>query len=130
MRMRVVSFAAMASRASSVIRPTTAVGLRCIVASVLVAVLALVPCLVRATGHFEDTTATSLLRLNRGFERPPAKCAATAPSRMLVQSLSWIAPPRFTIARRVAALDASIPHSPPVQSPTALRAPPVAPFVS
>jgi hypothetical protein len=89
---------------------------------VIIATLFLVPALVRATF---STSPTSPVRLNRGFERPPAKCHVTPPPVVMVKALlrGEAEPPK--IDRLVLVLDGPGPDAPPVGSPDAFRGPPI-----
>jgi hypothetical protein len=89
----------------------------------LVATIALVPPLVRATARFGADTA-SPLRLNRGFESPPSKCTVEPPVDVRGQAV-----PIVVLSIHVEWFDAPAsepqPHSAPSQSPDPLRGPPL-----
>ena len=98
--------------------------------ALIVATLLVVPPLVRATQHFDNGSASSLLRLNRGFAAPETKSQVLPPSHnAVVQALAVDEPPVPPIARRVHAFDECLPDSPPDSPPDALRGPPLSTFV-
>ena len=89
---------------------------------VMIATLLVVPALVRATF---SSSPTSPIRLNRGFERPPAKCHIPPPPLVVLKTLSLgqAAPPKLDWPAAV--LDERSPHALPEGSPDALRGPPI-----
>jgi hypothetical protein len=88
---------------------------------VMVAALFVVPALVRATF---SSSPTSLIRLNRGFERPPAKCQIPPPVVLVAAlSRSEAEPPKLDLL--VPVFDAPAPDAPPEGSPDAFRGPPI-----
>jgi hypothetical protein len=89
----------------------------------LVATIAFVPPLVRATAHFGTDTA-SPLRLNRGFESPRSKCTIAPPIDLRGQSVPPLVP-SIHAEWFDAPANEPLPHSAPSQSPDPLRGPPV-----
>jgi hypothetical protein len=89
----------------------------------LVATIALVPPLVRATARFGADTSTPL-RLNRGFESPPSKCTIAPPVDVHGQSL-----PTLVVSSHIESAAAPVneprPRSAPSHSPDPLRGPPL-----
>jgi hypothetical protein len=92
---------------------------------VTVAALCVVPALVRAT--FSGSTSTPI-RLNRGFERPPAK-ATIAPLTVAVTAVPHQETGLSRIDRRAPAVDEFVPDAAPVRPPDTLRGPPAFPYV-
>jgi hypothetical protein len=93
---------------------------------VTVAALCVVPALVRAT--FSGSTSTPI-RLNRGFERPPAKATIARPLTVAVTAVPHQETGLSRIDRRAPAVDEFAPDAAPVRSPDALRGPPAFPYV-
>ena len=93
---------------------------------VTVAALCVVPALVRAT--FSGSTSTPI-RLNRGFERPPAKATIAPPATVAIAPAPHQETGLSRIDRRGPAVDEVAPHAAPVRSPDALRGPPTFPHV-
>jgi len=93
---------------------------------VTVAALCVVPALVRAT--FSGSTSTPI-RLNRGFERPPAKATIAPPLTVAVALVSHQETGLSHVDRRAPAVDEDAPHAAPVRPPDALRGPPAFPHV-
>jgi hypothetical protein len=97
--------------------------LRCATLFLLVATIALVPPLVRATARFGADTSTPL-RLNRGFESPPSKSTIAPPVDVHRQSV-----PTLVVSIHVEWFDAPVneplPYSAPSHSPDPLRGPPL-----
>jgi hypothetical protein len=97
--------------------------LRCATLLLLVATIALVPPLVRATARLGADTSTPL-RLNRGFESPPSKCTIAPPLDAHGQSV-----PTIVVSIHIEWFDAPVneplPHSAPSHSPDPLRGPPL-----
>jgi hypothetical protein len=91
----------------------------------LVATIALVPPLVRATARIAADTA-SPLRLNRGFDAPPTKCTIVPPADIPFETVQH-APLPTDVERCDAPGQARLPDSPLVSSPDALRGPPFPP---
>ena len=91
---------------------------------VTVAALCVVPALVRAT--FSGSTP---IRLNRGFERPPAKATIAPPPTVAVAPVSHQETDLSRVDRRAPAVDEDAPHAAPVRPPDALRGPPAFPHV-
>jgi len=89
---------------------------------VLIAILSVVPALVRAT---LSSSPTSLIRLNRGFERPPAKCLVPPPALMIVKTLSVVETENPKGDLFVPVLEVPGPDAPPEGSPDAFRGPPI-----
>lgn len=94
----------------------------------IIVAICLVPALVRAVGN--GTVKTSVIRLNRGFAEPPAKCsvpqATITPIDVPRLVQAPLAPRVFvTLANAVA-----IPDSAALPSPDPLRGPPPALFRS
>jgi hypothetical protein len=88
---------------------------------VMIAALFVVPALVRATF---SASQTSLIRLNRGFERPPAKCQIPPPVVIVAAlSRSEAEPPKLDLL--VPVFEAPAPDAPPEGSPDAYRGPPI-----
>jgi len=91
--------------------------------SVVVATLVFLPPLVRAADHLGSSRSSSPIRLNRGFERPPAKSEIAPPvdlRRWSVLERSLPVEPRQVV---VTASD-RLPALQPDLSPDALRGPP------
>jgi hypothetical protein len=89
---------------------------------VIIATLFVVPALVRATS---SGSPTSPVRLNRGFERPPAKSHVTPPSIVVVKAplCGEAEPPK--VARPVFVVGEPRPDPPPDGSPDGFRGPPL-----
>ncbi|HEY7169972.1 MAG TPA: hypothetical protein VH417_03935 [Vicinamibacterales bacterium] len=89
----------------------------------LVATIALVPPLVRATARFGADQSTPL-RLNRGFESPPSKCTIAPPLDLHGQVV-----PTLVVSIHVEWFDAPgnepLPNPAPSHSPDPLRGPPL-----
>jgi hypothetical protein len=97
--------------------------LRCATLFLLVATIALVPPLVRATARLGADAATPL-RLNRGFESPPSKCTIAPPLDLHGQSVPMLVP-SIHVDWFDAPAHEPLPHSTPGDSPDLLRGPPV-----
>ena len=88
---------------------------------VTVAALCVVPALVRAT--FSGSASTPI-RLNRGFERPPAKATIAPPPDVAVAPVPHQETSLSRIDRRAPAVDDVAPDTAPVLPLDALRGPP------
>jgi len=88
----------------------------------LVATIAFVPPLVRATARIAPDTS-SPLRLNRGFDAPPAKCTVVPPADLPFETVQDAQLPMH-VARVDAPGNAPLPDSPPAPSSDPLRGPP------
>jgi hypothetical protein len=95
---------------------------------VLVAVLSIVPGLVRATKPLRELTPAPF-RMSRGFELPPTKCSLTPPSDVAVPAVSLEEPQPKQGRLRRADFNEVLPDSALDVSPKALRGPPSPPFV-
>jgi len=90
---------------------------------VLVATIAFTPPLVRATARIAPDTS-SPLRLNRGFDTPPAKCTVVPPVEISFETGQHRVLP-LGVERSGAAGHEPLPDSPVSPSPDALRGPPL-----
>lgn len=89
----------------------------------LVATIAFVPPLVRATARMSPDTS-SPLRLNRGFDGPPTKCTIVPPADLPFEIVEH--PPQPIYVHRVDAPgNEPLPDSPPAPPSDPLRGPPV-----
>jgi hypothetical protein len=95
---------------------------------VLVAVLSIVPGLVRATKPLRELTPAPF-RMSRGFERPPAKCNLIPPSEVAVPAVSLEEPQPQQARLQPADPNEVFPDSALDVSPEALRGPPRLPLV-
>ena len=93
---------------------------------VMAAALGVVPALVRAT--FSGSTATPI-RLNRGFELPPAKSTLTPPESVAVTAVTHEPIEPATGARFSPVPDDVALVSRPERAPDPLRGPPIVPAV-
>jgi hypothetical protein len=90
---------------------------------VLVAILSVVPGLVRATKPLRELTPAPF-RLSRGFELPPTKCSLTPPSEVAVPAVSLEEPQPQPVNPQTVELNEALPDSALNISPEDLRGPP------
>jgi hypothetical protein len=90
---------------------------------VLVAVLSIVPGLVRATKPLRELTPAPF-RMSRGFELPPTKCSVTPPSEVAVPAVSLEEPQPRQANLQPVDFNEALPDSALDISPEALRGPP------
>jgi hypothetical protein len=88
----------------------------------LVATIAFVPPLVRATARIAPDTS-SPLRLNRGFDAPPTKCTVVPPAELPFETIQHLPLP-IRVERFAAPANDPVPEPPLGPSPDALRGPP------
>jgi hypothetical protein len=89
----------------------------------LVAVLSIVPGLVRATKPLRELTPAPF-RMSRGFELPPTKSSVTPPSEVAVPAVSLEEPQPAQANLQPLEVDESVRDSAIDLSPDALRGPP------
>jgi hypothetical protein len=111
-------------RASVPIAPATFFRTATII--LIVATIAMVPPLVRATAR-PGADTSSPIRLNRGFQQPPSKCIVVPPADAPPQSVQHLMLPT-QVNRFDAPRDESLPDSARSPSLDPLRGPPVLPL--
>jgi len=90
---------------------------------ILVAVLSIVPGLVRATKPLHELTPAPF-RMSRGFKLPPAKCNLTPPSEVAVPAVALEEPQPTQANLPFLECDEAVPASALDTSPDGLRGPP------